>query len=153
MRCIVTIDDAGGTMFNGRRQSRDRVLCAWILGHTEGPLWMSGYSAPLFEGAAGAADRISVSEKYLELAGEEEWCLVEGDFLAPYADRIRRMVVCRWNRRYPADRKLDLIPAEPGWQLVRTEEVAGSSHEAITIETWDRADQRPAPGREQSREE
>lgn len=49
MTGIVCLDQDDGLLFNGRRQSRDRVVTEKILSMTEGkPLWMSAYSRRVF---------------------------------------------------------------------------------------------------------
>ena len=49
MTGIVCLDQEDGLLFNGRRQSRDRVVTEKILLMTEGkPLWMSAYSRRIF---------------------------------------------------------------------------------------------------------
>ena len=49
MTGIVCLDQEDGLLFNGRRQSRDRVVTKKILSMTEGkPLWMSAYSRRIF---------------------------------------------------------------------------------------------------------
>ena len=49
MTGIVCLDQEDGLLFNGRRQSRDRVVTEKILSITEGkPLWMSAYSRRIF---------------------------------------------------------------------------------------------------------
>lgn len=49
MTGIVCLDQEDGLLFNGRRQSRDRVVTEKILSMTEGkPLWMSAYSRRIF---------------------------------------------------------------------------------------------------------
>ncbi len=47
--CRLCLDQEDGLLFNGRRQSRDRVVTEKILSMTEGkPLWMSAYSRRIF---------------------------------------------------------------------------------------------------------
>ena len=50
------------------------------------------------------------------------------------ADKI---VLYRWNRRYPADRYFPVNLNE--WTLISSEEFAGKSHEKVTKEVWERA--------------
>ena len=56
--------------------------------------------------------------------------------LAPYWEKIERLIVFRWNRVYPADMWLDITLAEDGWKLLTTTEFVGNSHEKITEEEW-----------------
>ena len=133
MKIIVAVDDQNGMMFNHRRQSQDSVLRKRILELTEGSvLRMNAYSAKQFR---GEEERFEVSEQFLEEAKEGEYCFVENVPIQPYAEKVEEMIVCKWNRIYPSDRKLDLNP-EHSMKLERTEEFPGSSHEKITMEVW-----------------
>ena len=135
MTVFVCVDDENGMLFNRRRQSRDRVLIEDVLRTAGGaPLWVSPYSAPLF---AEADPAVHTAEQPLEAAGAEEACFVEVPPLAPWLARIQTLIVYRWNRLYPSDRRLDIDPAQ-GFSLRETSEFAGSSHEKITKEVWSR---------------
>ena len=109
MIVIVCLDDKGGMMFNHRRQSRDKILCEQILRLTKhAVLHMSHYSAGLFSA------------------------------LAPVEQRIEKLIIFKWNRTYPADRYFDLKPYEGAWHLALSSDFAGSSHERITMEVFER---------------
>ena len=133
MKWIFCIDDKGGMMFFGRRQSRDRILCEYLLELVgASPLWMSAYSAKLF----GDVPAIRADGAYMEKAEEDDYCLVED---GPY-DLLRgiEVVLCHWNRHYPADRFLDVALLKKEFQCVQSTEIVGSSHEKITIEHYRR---------------
>ncbi len=131
MIVMVCLDDNNGMLFNHRRQSHDKALCAYIQRLTEGSrLWMNAYSAPFFAHA-------SVAEDFLEQAAQEDYCFVENLPLQPYEAKIERLLVFRWNRVYPADTYLDLI-LDGVWHLQRQEEFIGSSHDKITMEVYER---------------
>ena len=49
-------------------------------------------------------------------------------------ERADRLVLYRWGRHYPADRRLDLPPA--GWRLEGQTEFPGRSHDMITKEIY-----------------
>ena len=130
MIVIVTLDEAGGMSFNGRRQSRDRAVLALALQLAAGKaLWMAPESAPLFPGAPVRADA-----DFLDKAGPGEFCWAEGQALRPYAERIEKLICFRWNRRYPGDVFLDL-PLED-WRLTERVDFPGFSHEKITREVY-----------------
>lgn len=134
MKVIVCLDDRGGMMFNRRRQSRDRMLIENLVSSLGGErLCISPYSAPLFEGC-----QISprVSERFLTDAEAEDVCFVEDRSLQSCKERIDSMVIYRWNRHYPADLFCDLDPLGEGFRLTERVEFAGSSHETITKETY-----------------
>ena len=132
MTVYLCLDEKNGMLFHNRRQSRDRVVRADILrecaGHT---LWMDAYSGGQF---APDDPAITVAEDCLGRAGEEDGCFVERQALAPWVEKISRLVVYRWNRAYPSDIRLDL-PLE-NWKLLSREEVPGYSHETITKEVY-----------------
>lgn len=135
MNVIVCLDDKNGMMFNGRRQSRDRVLYQRVADMTRGTrLWMSPYSAPLFP--PEKVPQAAVSADFLAQAGVGEFCFVEDAPLTPCAEKLERVILFRWNRVYPADVRFDL-PLE-GWRRTETAEFAGSSHEKITMEVYER---------------
>ena len=130
MKIFVCVDDGMGTMFNHRRQSRDRVLCADIVRETEGKLYCTPYSARLL----GDYTEPFVSESPLCEATAEDSVFVEGEALMPYFDQIETLVLYRWNRRYPHDRTFDLPLAQ--FTLVSRSEFEGYSHEKITKEIY-----------------
>ena len=110
MQVIVCVDDNGGMMFNKRRQSRDRVLCEY--------------------------DRIVVSENYLEEASGEDFCFVEKEPLKAFENEIKKLIIFKWNRVYPADQYLDIDPEK--MTKVQEEEFVGFSHEKITMEVYEK---------------
>ena len=131
MNLIVTLDDGNGMTFNRRRQSRDRILNERILTLCGGRLTVNAYTAKLF---AETDAKLTVDEDPLTLAGEQDWCFAEDIAIAPFADRIGKLVVFRWNRSYPSDRKFDLPLADR--KRISQTDFAGSSHERITEEIY-----------------
>ena len=129
-------------MFNHRRQSQDRVLRKRILELTGGKkLWMNAYSQKQFLQVNGnmskeqeQSGQIQADEAFLEKAGPGEPCFVEDRSVAPFAGRVERVVLYRWDRAYPADLYWDL--SLEGWTLARREEFPGFSHEIITKEVY-----------------
>lgn len=148
MKIIVCVDNQNGMMFNHRRQSQDRVLRKRILELTGGKkMWMNAYSQKQFlqvngnmpkeqeqSGQLGQSGQIQADEAFLEKAGPGEYCFVEDKDVVPYESRIEEVILCHWNRDYPADMyfKMDL----GSWKLAETQEYAGSSHEKITEERY-----------------
>lgn len=89
MILITCVDDAGGLLFNKRRQSQDRILRKEILAQTSGQkLWMDAYTAALFEGETAS---IEVAEDFLQKAGLGEYALLEDREATPYLDRIEKL--------------------------------------------------------------
>ena len=142
MKIIVCVDNQNGMMFNHRRQSQDRVLRKRILELTGGKkLWMNAYSQKQFLQVNGnmskeqeQSGQIQADEAFLEKAGPGEPCFVEDRSVAPFAGRVERVVLYRWDRAYPADLYWDL--SLEGWTLARREEFPGFSHEIITKEVY-----------------
>ena len=135
MIVIAAVDDNMGMLFNHRRQSQDSCLRAYLLQHYT-PLWMNAYSYGQFQKETEA--NIQVHEQCLALAQAGEYVFVENIPLAPYLQQIEGMILCRWNRHYPAQVYLDVQPTQCGWQVTETVELVGSSHEKITIEVYAR---------------
>lgn len=133
MNIIVCIDDEYGMLFNHRRQSRDRLLRERILMLTKGTkLWMNLYSAKQFE--EECADNIIVDEDFIHNAGNGEYCFVETEYITKHIPKIEKIILYRWNRRYPSDFKFALDLSD--WTMESTFEFAGSSHEKITEEIY-----------------
>lgn len=131
MIAAVCIDDRNGLLFNGRRLSRDKAqqedlltLCG------EKRLWVSPFSEKLLD---WAAERLLVDPAYLAKAGQGEICFVEADTLAD-TERLEGLILYRWNRAYPSDRKLEADL--DAFELTERVEFPGSSHETITRETY-----------------
>lgn len=136
MRIILTLDDDNGMMFNRRRQSRDIAVKEKIAEITAGAkLWMNSYSLGQFRD--GGTD-VCVDEDFLEKAGEGEYCFVENLGVCGAAESVEEMILFKWNRRYPADFRLDFLPWDHGFCCVKTEEFQGHSHDKITMEVWRR---------------
>ncbi|MCD8049652.1 MAG: ribonuclease Z [Clostridia bacterium] len=130
MIVIAAVDERGGMMFNNRRVSRDRVMIERIL-EICGRVWMNGYSEGLF-----GEENAVVDENFLEKAGEGEFCFVENVGVERYAEKIERVMLFKWNRKYPADFYFDIDLNLPEWEIVEMSEFAGSSHEKITMEVY-----------------
>lgn len=161
MILIACVEDAMGMMFHERRVSRDKAVCEDILRTSrDGILYMEEYSRRLFqefdapnisltEGSPALDSRAFQQEKdgVRGAAGPLDAKQAEsGKTMTQYffAERpgavceadISEMILYRWNRRYPADQyfPIDL----DGWELLHSEEFAGTSHDKITKESWRR---------------
>ena len=163
MMIIACVDENNGLMFNHRRQSRDSIVCRDILQECRGKkLYMSAYSSRLFEEAekteeakeaereetkeaegienSGKAERaeIEITEDILKRAGNEDACFIEDTEITGFEEKIQKVILYKWNRRYPADRYLSLELSDGSWGLLQTEEFKGSSHERITEEIYEK---------------
>ena len=100
MIVLACADDNFGMLFNGRRQSQDRLLRSYILKMTEqSRLWMNAYSHGQFDKTAS----IVSDEEFLSRTPRGDFCFLEDQELLPYRDRVEKVILFRWNRRYPAD--------------------------------------------------
>ena len=133
MKLIVCVDDIGGMMFFGRRQSQDRVLREYLLQRVApGRLWMSEYSGRQFS----PDDSIVIDNAYLAKAEAEDYVFVEdGAYDLSLADEV---LLCHWNRRYQADRFFREDLGANGFKKTDAAQIKGSSHDKITIETYRR---------------
>ncbi len=130
MKLIFCLDDNGGLSFNGRRQSRDRILIQdLLLSIGDAPLSVSPYSLPLFEGFERP---IKVFEHPEEVA--DGYCFLECTDPAPYLPMCDEVAIYRWNRRYPDD--LCFSQDMTGFAQWESYDFPGSSHEIITKEVW-----------------
>ena len=137
MIAVVCLDDKNGMCFNHRRQSRDACLRSRVIAMARGSrLWMTPYSAEQFAGEDNGT--ICVSEACLEKAGKGDYVFVEDRALAPFAEKLEKLVVFRWNRTYPGDRYFDLDLSGGQWHKTETGDFPGKSHERITMEVYAR---------------
>lgn len=133
MIVITCIDDDMGMLFNNRRQSKDSVLRARILDKSAGhKLWMNHYSAKQFEG--DETPQVNVEEDFLLEATPGDYCFVETQPLQAYEKWIEKLILYRWNRKYPSDLKFDLDLR--GWKLLESTDFPGNSHDKITEEVY-----------------
>lgn len=133
MIVIVCVDQRNGLAFNGRRQSRDRMVAADILKESAGRrLWMTPSSRRLFLPEAG--DLPGAGLPGPGRSGRAVLC--GGAAPAPWMDRIEGMILYRWDRVYPADLHLDVVPSLPVWHLVSAGELPGFSHKKIEKEVY-----------------
>lgn len=135
MNIIVCIDDDRGMLFNYRRQSRDKALRLRIIELTAGKkLWMNAYSKKQFEDEL--AENVVVDETFLSKAGYGEYCFVETEDITEFLPTAERLIIYKWNRRYPSDFKFMVDLSE--WIMESTFEFVGVSHERITEEVYRR---------------
>lgn len=133
MIAVVCVDDSMGMMFNGRRQSRDRVLAARVAELARGNrLWMNPYSYELFENIAEG--NINIDLDFLSKASDGELCFVENEELQAVENIIEKLILFRWNRSYPSDMTLDIDLRN--WRLEESQDFVGSSHDKITMEVY-----------------
>ncbi len=133
MKIIVCLDDKNGMLFNKRRQSSDRVLRDRILSLVNGGcLRMNAYSAKQFAEDAP----LQVDERFLEKAGNGDFCFVENADVTPFAKKIEAVIVYRWNTVYPSDVQFPACLLD-GKTLTSAVDFTGYSHTRITEEIYE----------------
>ena len=134
MILALCIDDKNGISFNKRRQSRDSLLIKDLVENAgDRKIYTGSYSSPLF---AGYEERVIVDDDYFSHAGEEDICFSEGTDPAAFADSINGLILYRWNRHYPTDKKFTLDLS--GYELIMAYDFVGSSHDKISKEVYSR---------------
>ncbi len=124
MKLIFCIEKNKGFLFFGKRMSKDSALIKWLCDYVgNNGLYASVYSAPLF------CDFDVLTDKK-----DDGYYFVENEDYP--RDNITELVLCHWNRSYPADKFLDLDPKKLGLSLAEMHEIAGSSHDKITVEIY-----------------
>lgn len=149
MHVIYAIDKNNGMMFNYRRQSQDRVAIKDIVSlvnKLKGTLWLSDYSAKLFENEDVKTSNI----EQLDLKKIEQNDVI---FVENIPINIKNILndndvtecyfhFYRWDKVYPNDVTLDqsmsfdLIEFSNNCKLVEKYELTGYSHDVIDVEIW-----------------
>lgn len=133
MTVFITLDDKNGMLFNNRRQSKDKFLRNDMLNTCgEKRLWMNEYTSEQFE---PLSNNIIIDEMFLEKAEENDYCFAENCSFAEYIEKVKKIVIYKWNRVYPADMYFEPSILE-GWKQLSITEFEGNSHEKITKEEW-----------------
>ncbi len=134
MTVIVCLSDGGGMTFNKRRQSRDRAVIENIEGLVaDEAFFISEFSLELF--SESSLSVIAVSNP-LSSATLKDFVFLEDRGVGEYRGKVERLVIYRWNRKYPTDLRFDIDPATEGMKLSEIIEFSGKSHEKITREIW-----------------
>ncbi len=131
---VLCIDDKNGLSFNGRRQSRDRVLIDRLIRMLpDKTINIKSYSSPLFE---KYIDRVNVSEELPDKLKNGEVFFSENLDPAPFKDSIEKLILFKWNRVYPSDKKMTLELSD--FSLINSKDFTGSSHDKITVSEYTR---------------
>lgn len=137
MILAVCLDDKFGMSFLGRRQSRDREISAQLLSRLKkGRLWLECRSAELFD---EDDSRITVTDGFPENYGREDVVFCENLSFAGDLTRFSCIWMYRWNCVYPADVRFPMDEVQESFSLSESMDFAGSSHERITLEVYERA--------------
>lgn len=134
LNVIVCVSDGGGMLFAKRRLSRDAVVISDVEKNVgDGVLFVSDYSAKLFEGSSLSAVCV---ENPLAAASAGDYVFLEAKGISDFKDKVESLTIYRWNRKYPFDTKLDFSPEKEGMRLSESRDIVGKSHEKITRELW-----------------
>jgi len=131
MKIIICLDDNNGLLFNNRRQSRDSKVIEdifKIIGSAK--LYISNFSSDLFLGK-----NVIVYEDFLERCSDVDYCFIENDDFKKYENKINTIIIYRWNRSYPFDKKFNNEILK-NFHLENIVEFAGTSHDKITREEF-----------------
>ena len=133
MILISCVDDRMGMLFDGRRQSQDRVLRERIVQFSsKSKLWMNHYSSKQF--TENDAPHINISDDFISEATQGEFCFVEDLSVSEIEVSVEMIILYKWNRAYPFDLSFDIDLSN--WSLVESKDFEGSSHEKITEEVY-----------------
>lgn len=135
MTVIVCVCDGGGMLFSKRRVSRDKEVVADIVSISDGVLFATEYSAKLF---AESDASVIVADNPLMAAAEGDFAFVEEHGISDFAGKISKLIIYRWNRKYPFDFSLDASPENIGLTLAKSCDFVGNAHEKITREIWEK---------------
>lgn len=127
MTAIITLDDKNGYTLFGKRLSRDREIIKDIE-KDYSRIYASEYSAVLFRDSGIEA----VSPIPDPLPGDAVLFLET----EPIPEEADTLIVYRWNKKYPSDRKYN--PEENGWKRISSTDFSGYSHEKLTKEVYTR---------------
>lgn len=126
---ICTDDDNGMSLFN-RRLSTDAILYQRLAELAAGrTIHMSPYSAPLFKSVKAQVD---VRDDFMN-ATDGFFFVERGDVDQTAFDRV---LLVRWNRRYPSDRRFSVDPRL--FRKMESTDIVGAAHDRITLETYGR---------------
>ena len=130
MTVYFCLDDRGGMLFGGRRQSRDAALLADLATGLPGVLTIDPFSEKLIAPAGipyVLAGEVLPEDSHFFLENRSP------ETLLPLAEKV---VIYRWNRHYPSDVRWEGTPGDFGFTLAETSEFPGKSHDCITKEVY-----------------
>lgn len=130
MKLIVCVENSMGLMFNNRRVSMDRAVVEdikeWLGGAR---LSASRYTSNMLKDYGCSVDRVT------DMPGADDtYYFLEDADVSSISGEISKIVLYRWNRNYPFDRKFDVDLA--GYRLESCYEFVGNSHEKLTREVY-----------------
>lgn len=135
MTVFVCIEERGGMLFMKRRLSKDRALIADIAKTVgDGILYISDFSESIF--FESDISVLSVPDP-LKSAGADDFVFIENMELKNSINKIDRLIIYNWNRRYPFDFELDINPLA-FFTLKESCNFKGYSHDKISKEIYEK---------------
>ena len=132
---ILCLDDSNGMMFNNRRLSKDKKIRERILKITSmSKLFMNSYSYNQFKDENFT--NIIVDEDFLKNASKSDYCFVENSKISEYLNKVEKIIIYKWNRKYPSDMKFELNLKDPLFKLIQNTDFEGNSHKKISEEVY-----------------
>ena len=131
MKIIICLDSNNGLMFNNRRQSRDSKIIDnifEIIGSAK--LYINDFSADIF-----ANRNVIKCNDFLEKCQKDDYCFVENADFEKHIDKVNAIIIYRWNRSYPYDKKFN-TNFLTSFHLKSSINFAGTSHDKITREEF-----------------
>lgn len=138
MTVFICADNKMGVLFQGKRQSKDRILRKRILDIVEqnkSKLVITKYSYEQFK--ADRRDELLDVRNELDFSETNSFVFIEDEksFNSLPWEKIDELVLCCWERDYPAD--IYLHKSENVTCILNKKEtLSGSSHE-MTLEFYD----------------
>lgn len=129
MVVAVCVDNNGGMLFFGKRQSRDKALIADFMSSAKGKVYIKPFSKVLFDGIPD----VIIDNNCLLLAGTGDYCFIEDTDISRYSQKIEKIIVYKWNRDYPHDTDFKM---PDGFVLESSKDFQGNSHDEITKEEY-----------------
>lgn len=137
MELIVCVDDNFGMMFNKRRQSSDIEVTKAIINLCKNKiLYIDSYSKKLFD-EIGYRDYNILEDTNL-IFPKNSCCFSEKAVPCFVKNQVKKIVLFKWNRIYPADLHFDIDLKNDNWKLISSEEFKGHSHEKINMEVYEK---------------
>lgn len=131
MTVIICVDNNSGILFNGKRQSKDRMLRKYLLDIVEKDncrIAMTPYTYGQFQ-EDKRKELIDVKNTF---SFDEDYIFLEQSIPISW-EKVNNLILCCWNRDYPTDEYFNL-PIGVECILQKTEEIVSDSH-TLTIET------------------
>lgn len=144
MRLVYILDQKNGLLFNKRRQSKDSILIDNIIQKVNevenATLWLSDYSKELF--VDSGLELKNINELSLAEASDKDFIFIEDvsvdiQHVLENTESSHYLYLCKWNKVYPADKRLDVMEDYFNhFEVLSTEIFEGNSHDEIYLEEW-----------------